>query len=120
VPITTTRVVNKDRGDEFDVYIGRKGPWGNPYVIGQDGGRDDVIEKYRDYFYAKLVRDDATRKGLLSLRGLRLGCHCKPYGCHGDVIAEYLNTLPAEVPSNTERSEEVSDDESTLRALKAS
>ena len=32
VPIT--RVANKDRGEEFDVYIGRGTKWGNPYAVG--------------------------------------------------------------------------------------
>jgi hypothetical protein len=87
--------VNRDRGSEFDVYIGRSGPWGNPFAIGQDGTRDEVIEKYRQYFQRKIT-EDAFRIALLSLRGLTLGCHCKPAACHGDVIAEYLNTMPAE------------------------
>ena len=28
------------------VYIGRPSIWGNPYAIGRDGTRDDVIAKY--------------------------------------------------------------------------
>lgn len=28
------------------VYIGRPSIWGNPFVIGKDGSRDDVIAKY--------------------------------------------------------------------------
>lgn len=94
VPIETTRVVNRDRGDEYDVYIGRKSPWGNPFPIGKDGdSRDEVIAKFKDYFYKEIVDDPKKRSALLSLRGKRLGCHCKPQACHGDIIAEYLNTL---------------------------
>lgn len=29
------------------VYIGRPGKWGNPFVIGRDGSREEVIAKYR-------------------------------------------------------------------------
>jgi hypothetical protein len=29
------------------VYIGRPSKWGNPFVIGRDGSREEVIEKYR-------------------------------------------------------------------------
>ena len=29
------------------VYIGRPSKWGNPFVIGRDGARADVIAKYR-------------------------------------------------------------------------
>ncbi|MHC4867811.1 MAG: DUF4326 domain-containing protein [Planctomycetota bacterium] len=43
-----TTVVNVRR-DECDVYIGRGSIWGNPYRIGRDGGRADVIAKYARY-----------------------------------------------------------------------
>ncbi|TBV87515.1 DUF4326 domain-containing protein, partial [Citrobacter freundii] len=26
-------------------------------------------------------------------KGKILGCHCKPYPCHGDVLARFLNEL---------------------------
>ncbi|RWK52772.1 MAG: DUF4326 domain-containing protein, partial [Mesorhizobium sp.] len=29
------------------VYIGRPSKWGNPFVIGPDGSRAEVIAKYR-------------------------------------------------------------------------
>jgi hypothetical protein len=32
--------------EPFDIYIGRPSIWGNPFEIGKDGGRTDVIEKY--------------------------------------------------------------------------
>ncbi|PIW12451.1 MAG: hypothetical protein COW35_01440, partial [Candidatus Infernicultor aquiphilus] len=31
----------------YDVYIGRPSKWGNPFTIGKDGTRSEVIEKYR-------------------------------------------------------------------------
>ncbi len=93
IPLTT--VVNKDKHQLFDVYIGRGSPWGNPFPIDHalDVGREDVIERYRTYFYEEIVNDPEKRKQILGLRGMRLGCHCKPLPCHGDVIAEYLNGL---------------------------
>jgi hypothetical protein len=30
-----------------DVYVGRPSKWGNPFVIGRDGSREEVIAKYR-------------------------------------------------------------------------
>jgi hypothetical protein len=44
-------VVNTTRGEAFDIYIGRpgkgrSGPWGNPFIIGKDGTRAEVIAKY--------------------------------------------------------------------------
>jgi hypothetical protein len=93
IPVETTKVVNKDRGEAFDVYIGRGTPWGNPYAIGADGmDRDEVIEKYKKYFKDVILTDENKKRDILTLRGKTLGCHCKPQACHGDIIAEYLNS----------------------------
>lgn len=93
-PISITSVVNKDSGQLFDIYIGRGSPLGNPFPIehGTDKDRAYAIERYREHFYANIVPDPEMRKYLESLRGLKLGCHCKPLPCHGDVIVEYLNS----------------------------
>jgi hypothetical protein len=99
IPVETTKVVNKDRGEKFDVYIGRGTPWGNPFAIGVDKlTRDDVIEKYKAYFVSEILGNETKRKDLLALKGKVLGCHCKPLPCHGDTIAEYLNSLDEEPP----------------------
>ena len=81
-----TRVVNKYK-DSYDVYIGRGSKWGNPFKIGVDGTRGDVIKQYRDWIQ--------TQPHLLSsleeLRGKTLGCFCSPQACHGDILVELLN-----------------------------
>lgn len=79
-----TIVVNIHTGEDFDVFIGRPSIWGNPFVIGKDGTRDEVVSKYRKYLRAspKLMAQ------LETLCGKRLGCYCKPASCHGDVLAE--------------------------------
>lgn len=79
----STRVVNLTK--EFcDVQICRPGQWGNPFRIGRDGDRDEVIEKYREWIN--------TQPQLLAqlpmLKGKRLGCYCRPFRCHGDILAE--------------------------------
>ena len=45
-----TVVVNKKthKKTEDDLYIGRPSKWGNPFVIGRDGTRDEVILKYAE------------------------------------------------------------------------
>jgi hypothetical protein len=85
-----TTVVNM-KFNSFDVYIGRGSPFGNPYKIGQDGTRKEVIELYWHYFLEKLNSDPAFRAQVLAFRGKILGCRCKPLPCHGDVIAEWLD-----------------------------
>lgn len=97
VPVITTKVANKDRGEEFDVYIGRGSPWGNPFAIWENGNdRQSVIEKFQEYFEETILADPIKRKALIGLKGKTLGCHCKPLACHGDVIADYLNSLEDE------------------------
>ena len=94
--VETALVVNKDRGDDFDVYIGRGTPWGNPYPVGKLDGqyeRDESIALYKTHFEKNILANPSLRKGLLGLRGMRLACHCKPLACHGDIIAGYLNSV---------------------------
>ena len=76
-----------------DVYIGRGSIYGNPYLIGRDGERDEVVRKYRKYFFERIARDTQFKEAVEWLRNkdVSLGCYCKPLECHGDVILEYLN-----------------------------
>ncbi len=84
-----TKVVNQRR-EQFDVNIGRPSKWGNPFHIGRDGTRDEVIAKYR-----KWILDQPHLLGALhELKGKRLGCWCKPSKCHGDVLVELLGEKP--------------------------
>ena len=81
-----TRVVHCKR-EQYDVYIGRPGPWGNPFAIGRDGTRAQVIEAYERYL---LSRPDLLGQ-LGELRGKVLGCWGAPRQCHGDVLARYAD-----------------------------
>lgn len=93
VPLELTIVVNKDRGDAYDVYIGRGTIWGNPYQMGADGDRDEVIRKFAyDFNRGFLKASENLDHNLSTLRGKRIACHCKPAACHGDIIAEFLNS----------------------------
>ncbi len=94
VQLELTLVVNKDRGDAYDTYIGRGTKWGNPYQIGQDGDRDEVIRKFAyDFDRGFLKVFENFDKNISSIKGKVIACHCKPYACHGDVIAAYVNSL---------------------------
>lgn len=112
IPVETAKVVNKDDGQYFDVYIGRGTPWGNPFVIGREGDRFEVIEKFRKHFESQILADPSKHRALLSLKGKRLGCHCKPAPCHGDVIAEYLNSM--DVPESGQEDTNIRDVQASL------
>jgi hypothetical protein len=86
-----TTVVNKNK-EPYDIYCGRGSIWGNPYVIGKDGNRAEVIERYKEWF-SFLIRDPLIKNELFNLRNKTLGCFCKPLSCHCDIIADYLNKL---------------------------
>lgn len=73
----------------FDVYIGRPSKWGNPFAIGRDGTRAQVIAKYREWL---LNQPELVRQAKEELRGKVLGCWCVPQDCHGDVLAEVANS----------------------------
>lgn len=92
MPKTVTTVVNIKRGGKADVYIGRPSPFGNPYAIGPDGDRTEVIRLFKIYFYERLKREPVWEVKVQALKGKTLGCFCFPQACHGSVIAEYLDS----------------------------
>jgi len=79
-----TQVVHCKKSN-YDVYIGRPSDWGNPFVIGKDGDRADVIRKYRNWI---MRQPDLLARVKKELQGRRIACWCKPEACHGDVLAE--------------------------------
>ncbi|WP_241362669.1 DUF4326 domain-containing protein [Escherichia coli] len=90
-------IVNKHHGKSGE-YIGRGSPLGNPYVIGKDGSREQVIAKYRVWLNEQIMRknpvvlDELNRLGNKAIdeKGLALQCFCYPKPCHGEVIKEKL------------------------------
>lgn len=74
-----------------DVYIGRPSKWGNPFEIGRDGTREEVIARYHEW----ILEQPQLMAALPELRGKVLGCWCHPNACHGDVLAR-LAELPTE------------------------
>ena len=83
-----TRVVHCKR-DAYDVYIGRPSKWGNPFEIGRDGDRDEVIAKFREW----ILTQPELLKDLHELQGHTCGCWCAPRPCHGHVLAELADAL---------------------------
>jgi len=85
------RIAQAEEEDRF-VAIGRPSKFGNPFKIGQDGTRAEVIAKYREYI---MQRPDLL-SALPELEGKVLGCWCvnttstEPLVCHGQVLLELL------------------------------
>lgn len=78
-----TKVVHCKKA-AYDVYVGRPSKWGNQFVIGKDGTREEVVQKYREW----LLEQPELMASLHELKDKTLGCWCSPNLCHGDVLAE--------------------------------
>lgn len=100
------RVVNKKLEGEYpgEVYIGRGSVLGNKFIIGRDGGREEVIEKYRVWLEKEMAKKGEVYNYMVYLlkragrtKVLNLSCYCKPLPCHGDVVAERLIQLRKEL-----------------------
>ena len=70
------------------VSIDRDTDWGNPFKVGQDGSREEVIDRYRYHLEGHPHLMERLKAGELS--GKVLGCWCYPDPCHGDVLIEYI------------------------------
>ena len=72
------------------VYVGRGrgSTWGNPFEIGKDGDRAEVVAKHREWFYAQ---PELVARARRELRGRDLVCFCAPALCHADTLAEAAN-----------------------------
>lgn len=102
IPIEITRVINIHHHPEYQnikktqdyEYIGRGSVWGNPYAMhgAEMETREDVISKFQ-YDFDKDILMKVKKTDASKLIGKKLGCFCKPLACHGDVIANYLNSL---------------------------
>lgn len=65
------------------VYVGRGSPYGNPFVIGKDGDRDEVCDRFE--------REILPMLDLRPLKNKHLVCFCKPARCHADALLEAAN-----------------------------
>lgn len=85
---TTGNILNKHKdGMPADaVYVGRGSIWGNPFVIGQHGNRDEVCDKHRLHLWQQIKQGDITLAELAALHGKDLVCFCAPMRCHGNTI----------------------------------
>lgn len=74
------------------VRIDRSTRYGNPFVLNEDGDRDEVCDAYeRHYLPHKPSITERIDAG--DLTGKVLVCHCHPQRCHGDCLADQANSV---------------------------
>jgi hypothetical protein len=81
----------RDRIPQGAVFVGRPSKWGNRYVIGRDGTREEVIRKYELWL---LRHPEIMAEMREKLAGRDVVCFCAPLPCHGDIILKYANRKP--------------------------
>lgn len=79
-----------------DVYIGRGSKWGNPFshlpsrhTVTHVGSRAEALRRYSLWIHER----PELMNAISELIGKRLVCHCKPFPCHGDILAALANEL---------------------------
>jgi hypothetical protein len=78
--------------ERLAVRIDRSTRYGNPFVLDEDGDRDEVCDAYeRHYLPHKPSITDRIEAGELS--GKVLVCHCFPKLCHGECLSVEANSV---------------------------
>lgn len=67
-------------------YVGRSSKWGNPFAIGRDGTREEVVARYERHLFSSGLIECVGE-----LKGRNLACWCSPLLCHGHVLLKYAN-----------------------------
>lgn len=72
------------------IFIGRPSKYGNPFMMGRDGDRDDVVNKHMFWLVEgkgrRLLKDIQRDLG-----GHDLVCFCAPLACHGNFLLSLAN-----------------------------
>ena len=74
--------------DARAIVVDRSSPWGNPFIVGPDGDRDQVCAMFERYAEWRLT---GQPNWLDPLQGKNLWCWCKPKRCHGDTLLRLAN-----------------------------
>ncbi len=80
------------------VYVGRPSPWGNPFIVGKDGTREECVRSFRDscnHMATHAFKEFVA--WMKPLRGKDLACWCplkdkkgNKVPCHADILLEIL------------------------------
>lgn len=72
--------------------VDRQTPFGNPFRIGPDGTREEVVRKYAVYLEGRLRVDDRFRRMVEGLGDAEaLACWCAPERCHAEALRDWLS-----------------------------
>ena len=93
------------------IYVGRssyglKGSvLANKFLIGKDGSRAEVVQKYRNWLWVEVKKGlkgennevfnelVTIAKRVINGETIQLSCWCYPQSCHGDIIKKCLEWM---------------------------
>ena len=85
--------------EPYDVRVSRKSVLGNKFYMEDESQRNEVCDKYKDWFDKESmnpmntqVQTELKRLETLYIKHgkLRLFCWCSPKRCHAETIRDYL------------------------------
>lgn len=94
------QIVNRRTYRGASEYVGRPSVLGNPFVIGRDGGRAEVLQKYRRWLWGEMQsRNEVVLAELQRLAALAqtgdviFSCWCSPEPCHAEILRAAVGWL---------------------------
>lgn len=91
-----TRVVNRKKS-AFDVYVGRPSQWGNPFSHLSDSLAEFKTATHAEAvaaYWPWLLKQRHLLMQVHELKGMVLGCWCRPKDCHADFLAKLADAGP--------------------------
>jgi hypothetical protein len=91
---------------ENTVCVDRSTKWGNPFIIGKHGNRDECVNLYKALLAGYICVSSDIEPNLLmayramvvadrhELKGKNLACWCGAGPCHADVLLEVASLAP--------------------------
>ncbi len=70
------------------IPVDRSTKYGNPFLLGRDGDRDTICNKYEKYIQQNPHLIVAAKK---ELKGKDLVCWCAPLRCHAETLLRIAN-----------------------------
>jgi hypothetical protein len=81
----------------YDFKVDRTSILGNPFFMKDETCRNDVCDKYKEYFYIQIEKSRRFSEAIEALIAvyiqtgkLRLFCWCSPSKCHAETIRDYI------------------------------
>ena len=79
--------IRVDKNSSFDIFCGRPSKYSNPFIIGKDGNRKEVLGKYKNY----LNNMENFNQFIEELDNKKLACWCSlDQECHVDLLIDAI------------------------------